>query len=108
MNECPVCGIESLTFYPADGRNPDMIICVQYENDKIDASCGARFRLDRNIVRKSWMRKLVNSSCKGDAEYPCQELQCPSCEALEDDDLIFSAEARDQHPDVDRTCEHDE
>ena len=116
--DCPICGIESLTFYRKDKHGPDVIICTQYENDEIDGSCGAVFTLDRNTVRKSWMKKLIKSSCKGDVEFPCPQpdastggqdlIQCPSCEALEDEELFFDADARDRQPDVDRTCEHDE
>ena len=116
MHNCPVCGTEdSLTFYRKDRYGPDIILCTPYENDDNDTSCGAVFTLDRNTVRKSWMKKLVKSSCKGDAEFPCPQpdastggqdlIQCPSCEALEDKELFFDVDARDQHLDVDMTVE---
>ena len=112
--DCPICGIESLTFYRKDKHSPDVIICTQYENDEIDGSCGAVFTLDRHTVRESYMKKLNISSCKGDVEFPCPQqtqggqdsIQCPSCEALEDVELFFDADARDQHPDVDRTVDN--
>ena len=102
--DCPVCGTEhSLTFFT------DRIVCVQYEHDNSDTSCGAVFDLDRDTVRKSWMKRLVKSSCKGDAEFPCPQqtqggqdsIQCPSCEALEDKELFFDFEDRESEPDVD-------
>ena len=110
MNDCPVCGTEhSLTWYP------DRIICIAYEADGNDTSCGAVFRLDRDTVRESWMKKLVKSSCKGDSEFPCPQhrkeysaedfIQCPSCEALEDKELFFDFEVRESEPDVDNMVE---
>ena len=110
MDDCPVCGTEhSLTRYP------DRIICIAYENDNNDTSCGAVFHLDRDTVRESWMKKLVKSSCKGDSEFPCPQhtkggqdfIQCPSCEALEDKELFFDFEDRESEPDVDNRVDLD-
>ena len=107
--DCPVCGTESLTWFT------DRIVCVQYEADGNDTSCGAVFDLDRDTVRKSWMKRLVKSSCKGDAEFPCPQqtqggqdsIQCPSCEALEDKELFFDFEDRESEPDVDSMVDLD-
>lgn len=110
--DCPVCGTESLTWYP------DRIICVQYEADGADTSCGAVFNLDRDTVRESWMKKLVKSSCKGDAEFPCPQpdastggqdlIQCPSCKALEEDkELFFDFGDRESESDVDNMVDLD-
>ena len=105
MISCPVCGTEdTLVYYPKDEHGPDMIICTDFGNHD-EKPCKGQFTLDRKSVDSDWIKALVKSSCKGDSEFPCQEIQCPSCEALEDDELLFDADARDMHKDVDRTWE---
>jgi len=112
MKSCPVCGVDdTLVYYAKDSNGPDMIICTDFgDGADYGQPCGAQFILDRKSINSDWIKGLIQSSCKSDSTdgFPCptisgnpNDIQCPSCDVFDDDDIIYDADARDVHNDVD-------